>query len=398
MGVTKGVEAEVRWTGEVDALVEAVLPGLVTLRRELHADPELQFQEFRTRQRVLDRLQEVGVRLAEPVATTDVVAELPGPPGAPVIGLRADMDALPIEEVGKVPWRSKNPGVMHACGHDGHTTILVGAALVLGALQERLPVGVRFIFQPAEEMRCGGRLLVQRGVCDGLSQVYALHGWPGIAQGEVQCLSGTFFAAADFFEFEVLGVGGHGAMPELAKSPMPAMAAVIAEAQKLHQELNAKSGAVVSVCSAHAGGAANNVIPATARLEGTARYLREEDRAPIEEGLQCIAAEVTASHDVEVRCKYQRVYDMPAVNDSGAEQRVAGAVAAAGGHYVQADGPTMGAEDFAFYLDEVPGAMFWLGVGEDRPMLHQPDYDFNDDALALGIKTFCHLVLSETTV
>jgi len=371
----------------------ARLPALRQLRQDLHRHPELQHQEFRTRERLLAALGDSGLAVQPPRLRTDLVADLQVAPDRPWVCLRADMDALPITEVGDRPHRSQVPGVMHACGHDGHSSILAGAAQVLAAHREELPVNLRFVFQPAEENVCGGRDLVAAGILEGIDEAYALHGWPGLRQGLVSCREGAMFAAADFFELTVHGKAGHAAMPEHASNPLPVAGQLLANLADLHAYLAAEYGAVLTATTV-AGGEANNIIPEAVRIGGTARYLQPDFGHQMKAALEEVAADTAEGTPCRIELRYQQVYRHPLINAAAPVAHVrACAEELAPRSYIEASEPTRGAEDFAFYLHERPGAMFWLGLGETWPGLHTPSFDFNDEVLETGALLFSLIAL-----
>lgn len=373
--------------------IKRVLPQVRELRRKLHQHPELRFQEWRTRETVDRLLRENGLTPNPPLMETDLVAEI-SRPGGPLIGLRADMDALPIAEQTGLPYASVNKGIMHACGHDGHTAILTGAAMVLSRLADALPVGVRFIFQPAEEVECGGEILVNRGVCDGLSAVYALHGWPDMPLNTLSSRVGALFAAADFFQIRVHGHGGHGAIPEKACNPIPAAARILDQLDQLHQRRNREKGEVITACSVHAGNG-SNVIPDTVTIEGTIRYLEAGESRAIQEDLEQILQQAETQNGLHTELEHQRKYRLPVRNQAAAVAQLRAIVAETPDlSWQEAEKPSMTAEDFAFFLDRCPGAMFWLGLGEKIPRLHTAKFDFPDDALFPGMSVLCQLALT----
>ena len=240
--------------------IAAILPDMVALRHALHRVPEPALQEEQTRAVILAALPRRGLRIQAPLLGTDLIADL-GAAGKHRIALRADIDALPISEETGLPYRSVHAGFMHACGHDGHTAMLVGAALILyHHYWAELPRRVRFIWQPGEEVRAAGRELVRLGACDGVDEVYAMHAWSGLPAGAISSGAGAIFAAASFFTIRVVGVGCHGAQPERGKNPIPIAARLVSRLAEEHRRLHAREGAVISVCTFSAG-AAGNVIP-----------------------------------------------------------------------------------------------------------------------------------------
>lgn len=379
----------------LQAAVDRCLPAARALRQALHACPEIALKERRTRELLARALGTLPLRVATPLLGTDLVATLDA--GARrTVGLRADMDALPIrEETGK-PYQSAIPGMMHACGHDGHVACVAGAAMTLCDLRDRLDVNVRFIFQPGEEAVGAGYDLVEKGVCDGLAEVYALHANPSYPVGHVASRPGPLLAAAGFFEMEFRGVGCHGATPQAGRNPIPAASAVVARLEELHRRLNRSRGMVVSVCRL-AAGTMNNVIPDTARVGGTFRYLEAADGTAVQKAIREAAEEAARDAGVQAKVELDVRYQLPVLNDAGAFdrfERLAKQYLPAGSFERVAE-PTMFGEDFAYYLRDRPGLMFWLGMGTGGPPLHSPRFDFNDDALRHGIMMLCLLAAGE---
>ncbi len=367
----------------IQAEIDAWLPEITELRHALHREPELALQETQTRAKLHAAL--VGERLdfRAPLLGTDLIAETGA--GSRCIALRADIDAIPVLEQTGLPYASINTGIMHACGHDGHMAMLVGAAKVLARLADALPQRVRFIFQPGEEVRAAGRDLVARGACDGVDEVYAVHGWAGLPLGAVGSRVGPLLAAASFFDITLIGQGCHGAQPERGNNPIPIAAALVRRLLDEHRRLNQRDGSVISVTAFNAG-SNGNVIPDRARLQGTCRYLRPEMADEMESVIRTASESVAAA----VELTYTRSYELPVMNT---EAGVAKIRRAAGDQYIELPAPSMGAEDFAYYLPGREGAMFLLGQGEDACSLHTSTFDFNDATLAAGIRMYCLLAL-----
>lgn len=374
---------------------------LTAFRRDLHAHPELGFEERRTAARVVEALRLAGVdEIHEGIGKTGVVALIRGRGGAKAgraIGLRADMDALPIAEENDFAWRSTKRGLMHGCGHDGHTTMLVGAARYLAATREFDGSAV-LIFQPGEEGFAGAKAMIDDGLFDRfpVESVYAMHNWPALPAGTVGVNVGPMMAASDRIEIIVQGRGGHGAHPYLAIDPVLVAAHIITAAQSLvARNVSPIDNAVVSLCSMHAGEpTAYSVIPREARLVGTVRTFRREVQDMIEERLGRLVESVALGFGATARLKYQRSY--PATINAEREARFAADVAArlvGEAHVVRQLPPSMGAEDFSFMLQVKPGAYLRLGQGgESSCFLHNSRYDFNDDVLPLGAALFAALV------
>ena len=366
-------------------------------RRDFHAHPELGFQETRTSGIVAEKLRAFGFdEVHVGIAKTGVVGVLRAGDGDDTIGLRADMDALPIEETTGKPYTSTHAGRMHACGHDGHTTMLLGAARYL-AETRNFSGTAYFIFQPAEEGEGGGRVMVEEGMFERfpMRHVYGMHNWPGRPVGNFAMRAGPIMAATDQFVIDVKGKGGHAAAPHLCLDPL-VTAAQIALAMQTIVSRNAdpiESG-VVSITQIH-GGDALNVIPETAMLAGTARSFTPEIRDLLERRIQDIPGLIAKAHMIEAEIDFRRGYP-PTVN-SEAETTLAAEAAAeiAGGDKVDRDTPpVMGGEDFAYMLEEKPGSYIFIGNGGDEttPMLHNPGYDFNDDVLPHGASYWARLV------
>ncbi len=371
---------------------------VATLRRDLHAHPELAFDERRTSDAVAAALERLGIEVHRGLAKTGVVGCLRmGSGQGPAVGLRADMDALPLAELNSFPHRSKHEGRMHACGHDGHTAMLLGAAELLAARRERGPDGmIYFIFQPAEEHEGGGRLMVEEGLFDRfpMERVFGLHNWPGMPAGSFAVMAGPVMAGTDRFEITITGRGGHAAMPHQARDTVLAGAALVQTLQQLvSRAVDPLDAAVVSVTRFHAG-QADNILPETAVLGGTVRAFDPEMQEMLEAGMRRICQGIELAHGVEIDMDYQRGYP-PTINDADAAflcREVARQVA--GGEQVLVVAkPSMGAEDFAYLSSVVPGCYVWLGngPGEGGCMLHSPHYDFNDAIIPTGIRYWVRL-------
>lgn len=366
--------------------IEALVPALTQTRRMLHADPEPSGNEARIAAFVADSLRRLGLPVRTGVGGHGVVADLDtGRPGR-TLALRADMDALPITEANRLPYVSRNPGLMHACGHDGHTTILLGAAQALAARRSELAGRVRFLFQPAEETVEGARALCAEGAMDGVDAIVGLHGWPGALEvGQIAVWPGPVLASADTFEITVRGSGAHAAMPNLGVDPIVTGAQIVLALQTIvSREVDPIEPAVVTVGIFQAG-AADNVIPPTARIAGTVRTLTPELRDAMPEAIRRIVHGVCAASRATADVKY-RLGTPPTVNDPAMAELVAEAAAGALGpeQVVRAGRPRMGAEDFAVYLERAPGAFFMLGLGGVSP-IHTPTFDFDDRALPIGV-------------
>lgn len=359
----------------------------VALRRELHRHPELGLQEARTSERIASCLHAWGYEVHRGLATTGVVGTLRRGSGGKRLGLRADMDALPLQESTGKPWSSAVPGVMHACGHDGHTAMLLAAARYL-AESGRFSGTLHLIFQPAEEHPGGARLMIEQGLFDRFpcDAVFAMHNMPGIAQGRLAFREGPMMASSDDVVITLEGVGGHGAMPHRASDPVVAGAAIVSALQTVvSRNVDPQAAAIVTVGAFNAGHA-NNVIPQSATLLVSVRALDARVRDLLEQRIRALVQLQAESFGVQARVDYQRDYPV-LVNDAGAT-RIAREVARelVGDARVQSCEPFTGSEDFAVMLQHVPGSYLLIGNG-DGPggcMVHHPGYDFDDDNVALG--------------
>lgn len=373
---------------QIPARIQSELPRLVALRHELHAHPELAFEEHRTADLVVRVLEKAGIEVHRGLAGTGVVGVLRAGRSPRAIGLRADMDALPIEEENTFPHRSRHPGRMHACGHDGHTAMLLAAAEYLAATRE-FDGTVYFIFQPAEEGEGGARAMIEDGLFTRfpMDAVFGLHNWPGLPVGQIAVHSGPVMASTDQFDIILRGHGAHAAMPHQGRDPVLAGAALVQALQGLiSRECAPLDAAVLSVTRFHAG-EAYNVIPPQAVLGGTVRTLRPEVQAQLEAAIERMATGIAQAHGMQAQVDYRRGY--PATVNSLREAAFCRLVAAevVGEAQVRTDlPPSMGAEDFAYMLRERPGCYVWLGngPGEGGCTLHNPRYDFNDAALPIG--------------
>ena len=376
--------------------LQSELPRLAALRHDLHAHPELAFEEHRTSDVVARFLEKAGVEVHRGLAGTGVVGVLRAGQSRRAIGLRADMDALPIEEENTFPHRSRHPGRMHACGHDGHTAMLLAAAEYL-AKTRHFDGAVYFIFQPAEEGEGGARAMIEDGLFTRfpMDAVYGLHNWPGLPVGQFAVHSGPVMAGTDQFDIVLRGHGAHAAMPHQGRDPVLAAAALVQALQSIvSRSTDPLDAVVVSVTRFHAG-EAYNVIPPEAKLGGTVRSLRPEVQQEVETALERLAMGIAQAHGVQAQVTYRRGY--PATLNDPREAEFCRQVAArvVGEEQVQSDlPPSMGAEDFAYMLREKPGCYVWLGNGPGTGgcTLHNPRYDFNDALLPIGAAYWVTLV------
>jgi amidohydrolase len=372
---------------------ESVRASVVSWRRHLHQHPELSFHEERTSQFVADTLAGFGgLEITRPTRTS-VVARLAGARPGPVLAIRADMDALPIQEANSHEFVSRTAGVMHACGHDGHTAMLLGAAGVLVGRRDELRGEVRFLFQHAEELHPGGAAeLVAAGALDGVDLVIGAHLWLQLPFGEVAVKAGALMASPDTFRIVIKGAGGHAAMPQQAVDSIAVAAQVVTNLQHVvARNVDPLASAVVTVTRI-AGGTTTNVIPGSVELEGTARTFDPALRARIPELMERVVAGVTSAHGARYEWTYVRGYD-PVINDLNASDLVRRAVVRALGPEVLVEAtPTMGAEDFSAYQRRVPGAFFFIGArNEERGIVHPHHhecFDLDERALDHGTRIF----------
>ncbi|WP_235886234.1 M20 metallopeptidase family protein [Paenibacillus cymbidii] len=373
-------------------------PQLVAFRRELHRQPELSLCEERTAAAIVREIAPLGLTIRSGVGGHGVIADLAGAFPGPTVALRADIDALPIVENTGLPFTSQHDGVMHACGHDAHTTVLLGALKLLAAAKDRLHGNVRFLFQPAEEILAGAAPMIAAGALDGVSEIYGLHILPSLPAGRIASTPGTFMAAIDRLDIVVEGRGGHGSMPEQCIDPIVAAAAVVTGLQTaVSREVHPLEPAVVSLGTIN-GGTANNIIPDRVALSGTVRTLSEEVRAAMPERIERLTRLIAEAHRCRVTVAYQRQVP-PVVNNAACEAKLRRtAERTIGGERIVSCKPSMGGEDFALYAERIPGCFFWLGsggpdAGSHSPGLHNAQMVVDESCLMVGVTLFTELAL-----
>jgi amidohydrolase len=373
------------------------------LRHRLHQIPEIGFEEFRTAEMIRGELDRLGIAYVPgvPDAPTATIATI-GDMSKPCVALRADIDALPILEKTGLPYASQTPGMMHACGHDGHSATLMGVAALLEDMADRLPVCVKLMWQPAEEGGGGASRLVEAGVLDGrlgpkVNAVFGLHGWPGMKVGLVATKGGALLAATDTFLATFVGSGCHGAFPHLGRDPIvTACEATISLQKFISRELDPTEPGVITVGKFNAG-TATNIIPDEATIEGTARTLTPAARKQIRVAIERRCQGIAEANDCGLRFEWIDGYP-PTINDPGMADYVGRVARETLGpdRFIPVARPSMGGEDFAYYLEKVPGCFFLVGVEpHDRngyPSLHSDRYDFTDAALEVGMRMFVSLV------
>lgn len=365
---------------------------LTTIRRDFHAHPEIGFEEWRTSARVAELLESWGVTVTRGIGKTGVVGVLEGNRPGRTIGLRADMDALPMEEQTNLPYASRNPGVFHGCGHDGHTTMLLGAARYLAETRDFAGRAV-FIFQPSEEGLGGARAMLADGLfekfpCD---ELYGLHNTPYDDFGMVALRPGLAQAGAGFFDITIHGKGSHGAMPQMSRDPLMIGAALVGQLQTVVSRNSDPLHATVLSVTRFQAGSAYNVVPETAVLSGTIRYFDDADRDMVCDRIRKLCKGFAEAHEVEITADVRPVFDVLSNDPDRARDLIACAAEVVGDRARLKDEKTMGSEDMADLLRVVPGAFFNLGHKGEVP-LHNPGFLFDDDILPVGASIFAQVV------
>lgn len=391
-----------------ETIIEQERPRIVEIRHRLHENPQPGYAETFAAELIESELGDAGVDCMTGIATTGVVGwVLPDDPEAAkrkAIAFRADMDALPIEEQSDLPYKSKHPGFMHACGHDGHTAGLIGTARVLATMRDRLPRPVKLLFQPAEEGGAGAKAMIEEGVlgadiggCE-VGVAVAFHGFPSVPVGQIALCSGPAMAHVESFRISITGKGAHGARPHDSRDPVLAACQIGSALQGIiSRNIDPLHSAVVSLTTIHAG-TASNVIPQQAELGGTIRTFREDDIATIRERIEAIATgmgqAMGCTAQTDIQSHYPVTINDPTITDF---VRLVGAQALGADHVGQVP-PSMGAEDFSYFAQRVPACIARLGTApagvENPPGLHHPCYNFHDDALPVAMRMFCDLALA----
>ena len=381
-------------------LIEQHAQDWIDIRRDIHANPELRFEEHRTSALVAELLRSWGIETHTGIGKTGVVGVINGQPGERSIGLRADMDALPIQEINQFAHASKTPLRMHACGHDGHVAMLLGAAQLLAA-DRSFPGRIVLIFQPAEEGGAGAQRMIEDGLFDRfpVDMVFAMHNWPGLPEGSFAVKDGPMMASSNEFHIKIRGKGAHAAMPDLGIDPIPIACQVVQSFQNIVSRVrDPLDPAVISVTQLHAGDAIN-VIPEFAHISGTVRTFSLSTLDLIEHRMQLVLEQMSAAYGAQAEFSFKRNYP-PLINDSKATLYVKEQLMKVEGVGTIHENlnPTMGAEDFAFMLNVVPGSYVWIGNGDGAHRLgghgigpctlHNPSYDFNDNLLSIGVKAW----------
>jgi amidohydrolase len=389
---------------EIRAAVEALTPRLVETRRDLHRHPELGNRETRTEKVVADRLRQLGLEVRDPVAKTGVVGILKGGRPGPVVGLRADMDALPIQERNDVPYKSETPGVKHACGHDAHTTIVLGVAEVLAGLKAKLPGTVVFLFQPAEEgppegEEGGAPLMMKEGALDDpkIGALFGLHMDPLLDVGKVGWAAGPIWASSDRFAVTVTGRRSHGGYPHTGLDPIPVAAQIVEGLQLIgSRQIDAQKPKVITIGSIH-GGNRFNILADDVTMEGTIRSLDEQVRADLKERMERTVKGIGEANGMTTTLRFVGEGNPVTYNDPPLTRASLPALRRVFGDAgVVEVAPQMGAEDFALFAKKVPAAYFKLGVRNEArgitAMIHTEDFDLDERVLPLGVRAFCEVL------
>lgn len=376
------------YTRQAIALNNAASERFVAIRRELHRYPELSNEEFETTRRIRGWLEEAGIRILDLPLTTGVIAEVGGLQGGPIIALRADIDALPIQEETGLPFASANPGKMHACGHDFHTAALIGTAYALKAREAELKGMVRLIFQPAEEKAKGARQVIASGALDGVQAIFGMHNKPDLPVGTIGIKSGALMAAADGFVVEVAGRGTHAAVPEAGNDPIVTAAHLVTALQSIvSRNVGSLESAVISVTKLHSG-TAWNVVPEAALLEGTIRTFDEEVRRRVLQRFEEVVQGVAAAYATTASVRW--IEGPPPVLNDPKLAELGEAAAEAAGYQAVSPVPSPAGEDFSWYQREVSGLFVFMGT--DGPQeWHHPAFDLDERAIPVSIDFFTKL-------
>lgn len=381
---------------KVEAIVDSILPEIIELRHRIHSNPELAGQEFDTSKLIRETLASTDIDLLAPYLKTDVVGILNSGKEGKCVGLRADIDALPLNELTDLPYKSQTDGIMHACGHDGNTAMLLGAAMALNELKDELPGSVKFVFQPGEEVVALGKKLVEAGALESPkpNAVFALHALSGYPTGTICSRTGAIMAAAGFFKIKIIGRGGHCSKPETCIDPIVIGSELVCQLQTIvSRHFGPQDATCLSVCR-FSGGENSNVIPNEVIIEGSTRHLDNAVGERFPELIENIVKGVCAAHGA----KYEFEYNLPYIATINSPEYVQMAEEAATeflgeNMWHELEKSSMGGEDFCYYLRECGGAFCDIGVGENHPAIHNPHFDFEDQALRNGIIFFVAMTL-----
>ncbi len=384
---------------EVVRLADQIQPRLIELRRRIHRHPELGFQEFKTAALVAETLEGCGLEVTRNVAKTGVVGLLRGSGAGPTVALRADMDALPIQELNETDYQSQQAGVMHACGHDVHTASLLGAAMILASLKEQIKGNVKFIFQPAEEGPGGALPMIAAGVLENpkVDYIFGAHVWHDVPAGSIAAQAGPIMAAPDNFTITINGRGGHGAQPHLCIDALAVAVQFISGLQQIVSRRTNPFDPVVLTIGQMTAGVRGNVIAEQAVLNGTLRTLNKTTQANCQKWMQELLAATCSAFGASYTLDYTDQYDLTASDATLTKQLIASAAAVLGSdHVITQLEPSMGGEDFSFFMRDIPGVYYRLGIGDNEKGLypiHHNRFDVNENALATGAKVMAQVTL-----
>ncbi|MFC1784950.1 M20 family metallopeptidase [Candidatus Neomarinimicrobiota bacterium] len=376
--------------------VNAIKNDIIANRRDFHKHPELGFKENRTAKVIAEKLKSYGIEVRYGIGKTGVIGDLHGKNGGKTIALRADMDALPIQETGHLSFKSQNEGIMHACGHDGHMAMLLGAAKILGQNRDSLSTNIRFIFQPAEEGEGGARYMIADGCLENVDEIYSMHLWNYQPYGEIGVKSGIIMAATDIFDITIIGIGGHGAAPQGTVDAIVAASNLIMSFQTIVSRNTDPLQSTVVTVGKIEGGHSFNVIADEVKLSGTVRAKTEGNRLMVKTRMQEIIAGVAKLTGAKIEMDYQDGYP-PTINDENATQVVQKVAHKIVGDNVVEPYLTMVAEDFSYYLQKIPGCFLFIGSApSDKELMSVPHhcshFDFDERALLVGTSVFVQLI------
>lgn len=384
---------------KLEELKEKYEEDIIRFRRDLHMNPELSFKEYKTTKAIKERLKSKDIEIIDLGIETGVVGLLRGGSDGPTIALRGDIDALPIQEMRETPYKSTIDGVMHACGHDFHTSSVMGAAMILADLRDEIEGNVLFVFQPAEEVNKGAKLMIEKGLFTDIKAdlIFGLHNNPEIPWGKIAIKEKGLMAAVDTIKIKVKGKGGHGAIPNATRDPVVAASAMIMSLQSIvSRNVSPLEPAVISVGTIHAG-IANNVIPELVEMTGTVRSFSKEIRNLLAKRIEEVLNEVAKTYMVEVELDY--TFDLPAVFNSKEMTKLAYEASSeiVGEENIVDPTPSMGGEDFSLFMEKIPGFFFWIGVGNTEKDMnyvwHNPKFDGDERSIIIGSTVMANMVL-----
>ena len=380
---------------KIHAKIAPLKNTIINTRRDFHKHPELSFKEFRTSKIVAEKLKNFGIETKKNIGKTGVVGILKGEKNGPTIALRADMDALPIQETNDISYKSVNKGIMHACGHDAHTAMLLGAAEALSKMRHEIKGEIRFIFQPAEEGFGGAKYMIKDGAIDNVDEIYGMHVWNYQKSGTVGVQSGPVMAAADIFTIEINGIGGHGAAPQGTVDSIVVASHLIQSLQTIvSRNTNPLESTVVTIGQIN-GGYNFNIIADKVILNGTARSYTNNNKTIIKKRMKEIINGIEKMYNAKIKLNYKDGYP-PLINDERASKNVSNAATKIVGSNVIKPYLSMGGEDFSYYTNKIPGCFFFLGTSpKDRPPMSTPQhcshFDIDEEAMLIGSSIFVEL-------